>query len=447
MNGYKNFLASFFRRVIYFPRFLFLSLYRFSGKLFFSMIGLFVSVIILTLGLGFEKSVRTAYQVRFLGKLPISELIISKRAKKKKIYENLGILGFFKTQPEGLSYKDYKRIKAIEGVKIKGVLLPLRAPVTLRASLLGRSLRSDVVLTGVSKSLIWKALPKNFTFKVKNNLYPIIIPKYILNAYNTFANVNSLPMLSPANLRGVNLRLYLGESSFKIISKPKDEIRISRGIIVGSTDLSHVNGLLIPLKSAYKLNKEFFADYKSIYSTIYARAAHPSQVDKLAGKIKRLGYQVVSQADISRKANEAVRGVRYILYSMVAVLLFFTGLSIFNGFVSIIERKKNELLMFRIFGASKIWIVFFLLIQVFILSFFYSLLGIFSANWLMKIGNQKFPEMVKKIGISLETVFIIPEKLFIPILFLSVGFSLLVALIPAILAAIQPMSKSLDSNN
>jgi ABC-type antimicrobial peptide transport system permease subunit len=399
-------------------------------------------VIFLVLSFGFEKAVRKAYQDKFLGKLPITDIILSKKSGKNREFNAFNLLNFFKQKPEGLSIKDYYRIKKITGSKIRGVILPLRTPVTLRAQLLGRAMRSDIVLAGVSRALIWQDIPKDFSFKIKENEYPIILPKYILNAYNTFADINSLPYLDAKNIQGLKVELAIGESSFKLISKNEDEIKKINGVIIGVSDIPFVSGLIIPLKGAQELNKKFHPDLEEIYSAIFLKAKQPQDVADLSQIFRKMGFQIESQADISQKANEAVRGVRYILNTLLAVILFFSSLAIINGFNTVVEKRKYEILIFRIFGASKLWLVCFLLLQVLILGLIYGQLGIYTAKWLMDAANLKLLSELKGIGFYIEKIFIPPDE-YLHLILPGAGiFSILVTLIPAIRASSQPLNKS-----
>ncbi len=453
-------------RLIFFSKLFFLSLYRSFPKLLVSTVGIYISVVVLLMGFAFEKSIRQSYQKNFLGSLPIQRILVMPPKPAKPKLTQIPLMGGAVQKPHGLTYTDFVRIKRLKQVVIRGMIMPVHLPVTLKANFLNRGIRTDIVLLGVSRSLMWHDIVTNkkFEARMKNNTktYPILLPRFILTAYNSFAEVNGLPAFSAKKLGGVQMQLIIGKSSLA------DSLFVDKKMlsaeIVGVSDLPHLYGLAIPMTLARQLNRQLPHIKRDYYSAIFLDVQDPTQVSAISKKLENWGLRTKSAADISAKANNAMYGVRLILQIFSGLILFFTAMTMVYGFNAMVATKQREWMVFRILGASKLWIIFFLLLQVVVVSFFYVQLAKGSAVWFMEMGNQYYLDFLRTMkqsgsegihssmnqGIQ-ESIAILGDKIFLPIPelanmmpFLAIVFALMTVLFPAIRAANISLAKSME---
>lgn len=438
-----EFIKTILIRILYFPRFFFLSGYRYLWHHFVFTFGIFISIFILTLGLGLNRSIEHYFHKRFIKNLDINDILIQTRSPRKKQLPSFGLFSLQKIKPQGLSYHDYLKIKKIKGLKITGYTTDVYSPVTLRASFLGRGLKSEVVLTGATPSLVWKNLHSSHPFKVTNNVIPLLLPRYILDAYNSFAHINNLPVFRIKELRGFKIKLHIGESSF--LPADEEKVRKFDAVIIGVSDIPNLHGLVIPSRLARKLNKEIAQIERLYFHSIFAKAEDAAKVVSISTALKKMGYRIESATTASKQARQALQVVDYILYVILFILLFFTGLSIFHGFFAILEKKKFELLMFRVFGASKMWILFFLSLQVISIAFLYGILGVWIAHESMAKLNSYILQWFPIIKSLSSQLFIPPKELYLKIALSAPLFALIVILIPALRISTIKLSQDMSA--
>lgn len=441
VNKWLNFLLLLLLRPVWSVRLFALSLYRSLGRLLWATFGVYISVVLIVAGFSLKEAIQRGYQKNFLGELPIRHLKITPPKKKRANQVRLPFMSFVPKEPVGLTWTDYKKIRKTSGLTMKGVLMPVHMPVVLKASFLGRGLRSDVVLLGVSRSLVWRDL-SNHSFRRGNGVVPVLLPKFVMSLYNSFADINGLPRLTPKGLRGIELELTVGKSSFGQVTGVT--ARRVKAKIVGVSALSGVYGLLIPLPQARSFNRMHPNIRRDHYSVIYAKADSSHGVAEVSDDLEQKGYRVQSAAEISRQSNRAVRGVTYLLYALLGIILFFTAFSMIHGFMAMVGQKRREYLLFRVLGASKIWIVTFLLLQVSLIAAFYGFLGRWSARWLMAYGNEAWFPKIQALGLPVDRLFIPVEMVVHWVPYAAVFFSVAVVLLPAVRAAYVSLSRSLD---
>ncbi len=428
-------LISLGSQIAYFPRLFFLSGYRYLLHHLLFTFAIFVSIFILTIGLGFHRTVRHYFSSHFLENLPIHSLVVEARQKTRKKVPGLQLFGLATPKPEGLRYQDFQFLSRLPGVQVFGYINTLFMPVSIRAEFLGKGLKSDIVLQGISDSLLPRAMP----FRHKEEFLPVLLPAYILNAYNSFARINQLPEFTTQDLLGFQLELILGKSSF--IDDSSGMILRQKATIVGVTDIPQLQGLVAPESFVRKINQEFAGLESPYYQTIFARAKRNQDIPALTSALRQRGFLVRSSSEIAEKANAAIQAVTYVLVTLTSILLFFTGLSIFHGFYAVLEKKRYELMMFRVMGASRFWIILFVSIQVVVMALIYAWIGVRAADYSMNHLNQMLAHYFPQVKTYTSQLFDPPVQEYFRIIAAAPLFAFLVTLFPAIRLAFRPLHK------
>ncbi len=388
-----------------------------------SSFGIIFLVTFLVLSVSLKKSLKNFLETKVFGQLQINQIKISPQSTTT----------FIKfTAKSEISDKQVKKIKKIKGIENVQKVIRLNYPSTVRAGMMGRYLKSDMLISGVDKSFFKGTKLKWQDFKVGEHV-PVVVPEFAMNLYNNFAAANRLPQLGEKALKIFSMELIIGKSSFVKSSEKTDKFRAK---IFGFTPVITTAGIIVPSSFIKNYcNKQKDGKRGKCYSSIMliADVKDRGKIPDITKKIRQMNLKVESQMDIAEKTEKAIFLLNVTLSFIMAIILILTVIAIFNSYLAIIYNRSEKLSIQRILGASKIRIVMIFITEAAIVGALYGTIGYFIGYYLLNYMSAyiaKWMPILKGLSLKLENHNLLPMALSLSALVSSVS-----ALIPAIFAS------------
>lgn len=252
-----------------------------------------------------------------------------------------------------LTETEITKVAALSGVKSVGRQLGLGFPNSLRISLFGLRLETDVPVFGVDALL---APAEVADFLAEGEPLPVLISPRLIDIFNTVFG-ESLPggtRITEEFAQEKTFELVFGQSVFfKTLGKQEPIIRSAK--IVGFSPKLPPVGLAIPLPLALRLNEELggVAPQDAVYQQLLVEAESLEAVAPLENAIKAAGLSVQNFDELGREVRLLTTLIRLILLFAAAIILliaFFTLFSLIS--LTLLEQRQNIGIL-RALGLSR----------------------------------------------------------------------------------------------
>ena len=388
--------------------------------------GVGVLVMIVALGLGARELVLK----QVVRELPIDMIeIVPKRIDLGLFKVDAGAL--FGSQP--LDPAAVERLRKLPNVQAVYPKLQVSLPMSAHggAQLFGRSLYTDIFMTGVPEELMRSDTVESFS--ERDGILPVIISDQLIEIYNTsVAPAVDGPQLTPATLTGFEFEITFGRS---IIMGTRGATRIGSesARVVGASRYAMRLGATVPIETARRLMRTYGqADSSETYTAVLVKAASGEAMPEVARNIEALGFAIDQSA---AKARDLLT-VSTALASLVGVLvLVLAALNIAHSFIALLGERRRELAILRAVGARGRDLISLVLTQATLLGAAGGLLGLFMARLASFGVDAAVHAFIPHLPFAPDTFFIFPAWLHAAGLGAAVMAALLGALWPAVRAA------------
>lgn len=390
-----------------------------------SSFGIIFLITFMVLSISLKNSISDFMETRIFGKLKINQIRITPI--------NTTTFVKFSSDTNEIERDKVRRVRGIAEIENIHEVLRLNYPSYIKAGMLGRYLRSDMLISGVDKSF-FKDTMKNWRNFKTGDYVPVVIPEFAINLYNNFAATNGLPEIGEKAIEMLTMDIYIGRSSFFKTSK---EILKYEAKIFGFTSAVTTAGIIVPddfIKKFCRENMEA-KERDKCYSCIamLADVKERNKIPAVTEKIKKMNLNVESQADIADKTERAVKLIDVILGLLLGTILILTVIAIFNSYLAITYNRSDKISIQRMLGASKMRIVLIYIVEAAIVGAFYGGVGYFLGYYLVNTLSgyiDKWVPILAGLDLRLDD-----HSLFYAALSLSALVSSLSALIPGLFAA------------
>ena len=382
--------------------------------------------------LGLSDGIRQATFTEIEKQSPLTQITVRPKLEKTNL---ISMLRNFSDQQ--IDEKAIAEIKNIDGIKAIYPEIQYSNFSSLEIDLLGMSLVTDTLVFGVPLDFIKNDLKNPEVWKHRQEPYPAIIPKKLLDLYNlTIASSKNLPTISEENLIGKELTLYPNYSTlFPIKNNHGEKVKLE---VVGFSDKVNLIGVTLPDNIITELNEKYNPEIPTQILEIFVETEDATQTATIAKEIEELGY---STAYFQKNLNDVEAKFTYLKTSlgMISLIILLTAaIAIISTFLATITERTKEIGLFRALGATKIHIKKLILFEAGIIGLIGSVIGI-GFGFISSIFLDKFGlEQLAKTTFLPETLFKITPEL----ITYTIGFGILLA----ILAAYFPAQKAANIN-
>ncbi len=382
--------------------------------------GILFLIAFLVFFVSLRRAVSSYLETRFFGTLAINEIQVTPADSSRA-----PAFGFSRTVP-GIGERRVKAVGRIGGISDVRPVYRLNLPAMLRAGLFGQAMRTDIIMSGVDGAFFRDHRMTWREFRAGETV-PVVVPRFALDLYNNFAASNGLPALGEKDLTGLPLDLTVGASSFS----RGDGAREYKGRIFGFTSKLASTGIVVPaefLKSLCGGRGECLS-----VVALYASVDDPKNLSRAVDEIRGMGLRVESRRDIADKTRSAVRFIDAAFLLISVLVLALTAVAIFNAYLSIVYFRRDEIVLKRIVGMSKLRIIATFLAEAAIVGSIYGAAGLYLGGLAVSKLAHSIPAYLpalQGIAFGADTGGLLPAAML-----LSVAVSCLSAFIPALFAS------------
>ena len=306
---------------------------------------------------------------RFAAAIPPNTMKISTRQPRSAF-----IFDLQERRSPVISERQLARIRAMEGITEILPVMALNIPLQARITYLGFNYRSDLLAFGVPYRMVRDDIPNEKHRRLwrepdLGGEVPVLVPRSILMSYNDgMAAANGLPRLSERGALGFGFRLLLGWSSLKALKGNRE----ANGVIAGFTDRVDSLALILPLKLAAALNREFNESYRNEYQYAYVRVRDHASLLRTAPLIKKMGLVVEAEKSVSLQIMKLRDAIGLIVAALQFIILAISVIAISFATVIATLNRIEYYRTLRVIGASRLFLTGMVLIK-------YALVGLAGA--------------------------------------------------------------------
>lgn len=363
----------------------------------FSSIGLLLSLVVVITSLGVLRPIKEILISKIESSLP-SEII---RVTAPQKNESVNVLSFLNRsvgdRSIGMSSRQVRRLRKIPEVSSLYYSQVLQQPATasLDHSIFKQmGLRSDIMIQGISPSLVRPYLKCMGSFRPstvtengkKMTILPLVVPETYAEIAYAYSMIHNLPVLKPADLIGIRLKINLGDS---IIGTRGTVQKTIYGKICGFVPQGLVTALGAPIRWVWSTHRSV-DQIKAVnsYDQAFLKVENPKDIDTVRRKVRRMGLDFPKQG---RKYNELytiINRIDVVFWGLAAILMILTVIALGNSFTLLAVEKKYEFGLYLVFGASSVFIWFMMFLEGAFWGFTYSMLSLYISDdflaWLQK---------------------------------------------------------------
>ncbi len=407
-------------------------------KVLISSFGIFFLISFLVLYISFRESVKNYVETKLFGKLAINELKIYPRgSKRSRLFSQASIIKGTITPHQVRQIWTLKELKNIQSV----IMLDYEVKVqgSLQGSMGGKPRRVHMPIYGIDRSL-FKGRDNTWYGFVNKRPVPVIAPKFLYELLTNFLYASGMPTMPPEQFKGFRgkLKIYADAKNSKDDDDDDKKEFAYDAMLYSFTDVFTFAGLIVPkqfvLQFANK-NRMVSGKYKKGYKHVmfFATVKDVKDLPVVTTQLKKFGLVVESQHDIAKKTNKVLQIIDDSSLVIIAILCILTIISIFNSYLTIVYNRKQLFSLKRVLGVSKFGIIIGFVIEAVLVGVIYGVTGYVAGGWLINYAAIHLVIWVP----ALKNVAIVKPG--ITILFFSIGFSVVIstlsALIPAIFAS------------
>lgn len=379
----------------------------------------------LILFLGLSKGIQNATFEEIEKKSPLTQITVHPDT------ENTGVVSFITKSEEGkLTQATIDQIAKIEDIKSIYPEIQYNNFASLEVSLLGMSLVTDTMVFGVPKEFITNDLKSPNVWDKKDEPYPALIPRKILDLYNlTVASPQNLPTISEESLLGKDLILYPNYSTFfPIFENRNNRVKLE---VVGFSDKTNLIGVTIPYDIAEKLNEQYGNGESTTFLELFVETTDASKTPKIAEEIEELGLRTVYFQKNLKDIEAKFTYLKFSLGIISLIILLTAAISIISTFLATVEQRTKEIGLLRALGATKVHIKTLILVEAGIIGAIGAFTGVILGLGSSILIDKIILKQLAKTTFSVETLF----GLNLPLVALSLAFGIILSLLSAYIPA------------
>lgn len=336
-----------------------------------------------------------------------------------------------------LTQQDLETLQNINHVTVAYPQINYENLSSLQVSLLGQGFQTDAMIFGIPFEILKDDLPNYESVNNQDPLqepYPAVISRRIVDLYNvTVAPTNNLPTFSEQDIAGIEFTILPGQSTFFPQLSSSEPTRRAR--ITGFSTKVDLVGITLPLETVRYLNQQANPDYEESYPKIFIQVDKEQNVPQVAANIETLGFITSSAREEIQIFEQNFRIVTIGLSMISLIILFVSGLTIANTFLSAVNERKEEIGIMRAIGARRADIQKIFLAEAALLG----LIGGISGTIIMWIAGfaidaialSAFPDVSSKP----DTLLVYDLWIVFGIILFTIALSIVFAFIPATRAA------------
>lgn len=326
-----------------------------------------------------------------------------------------------------------EQIRQIPHVKAVYPQLSFKNISSLRVNIWGQSFQTDTMIFGIPFEFLENELPEGSEWQNQSEPYPAIISQRIIDLYNlTVAPTNDLPNFSEKDIIGLEFTILPGRSTF--FPQLSSDARPVKAKIVGFSPKVDLIGVTLPIEAVRELNQ--IDPRKENYSKLFVEVDEEKNVAAVSNDIENMGTLITQSAQAEIQIFEQNFRIITVGLSLIStIILFISGLTIANTFLSSVNERRHEIGIMRALGARRGDIQKIFLSEASFLGLIGGVTGVFFA-WIGgfivdAIALDAFPEISTKP----DTFLIYDIWTIIGIVAFAIGLSLIFAFLPATKAA------------
>lgn len=393
---------------------------RRSGGIFLSAgLGILLTAALLSFLLGFYRGVEKKVLPSFI---PLDRLEL----KKVEHHFKLGPLSLG-LGSEGIGEQDLEALRKLKGLReiYPGLSLAVPAVATGGMGLLGASFSTELAVQGLDPDLVRDDVAEAYRFESRAEgggtpcrldgdcdsglfcagpLYeegicrppiPVLISPRLMALFNSgIRRAYHLPRINPEALIGLKAEVDFGASTLGVSGRGKilrDYLQL-----VGFSERATPLGVSVPLEEVRRVHRFFGEGMQRGYDTVVLLFDSLRSMTRASARIPSMGFEAVDNG--STRTMSALSSARILLLLLASVILFISALGLFQAFVGLLERRREEISTLRAVGASRRKILALILVETALLSFLSALggvfLGIASGRGMEALGHRLFPAII-----------------------------------------------------
>lgn len=414
-------------------RFFFKDISKNILKALFSSFGIIFLIAFLIIYISLRQSVNKYISDDIFGTMEINDIIIT-----PKTYGGREVIV---SSENSIKRSTVTQIRAMKDLSNIYSLIRLDYVARVEVSVVGRSQTIRVPIYGIEQGFFKNRNPKWQTFRNKVPL-PIVVPKLGLQFINSYLSQEGLPQFTEDSLRGypAMLRISTNDAENTRTAFPTP---IELHSFSGAIDFA---GVIVPsvfitdFAKAHRMDSGKPADGYT-YMRMYAKVTDVKKLPEVTDRLKRLGLNVESQSDISKKTNKAMAMIDGMFLLVGMVMLLLTVISIFNSYLVIAYNSGYEISLKRVIGLSKMRVIFFFVFEAALIGVVLGTIGYFLGHFLLQLLSSQIASWIPAFK---ELVITKPEGNYLHYaLLISIAVSALSALVPAIFASNKNLFKTM----
>jgi len=359
-------------------------------RMFFSSLGLLLSLILIFSILGILRPAKKFIVDQFEKSIPVDTIVVKAPVEQGKTTSLISLLRKKKDITMGITagkvalINQWDEVASVSQTQVlqKSISGKFDHPVLSRLGI-----TFDLLVQGVSRDLVSGNLKclKNFTptFEIspegeKMSVIPLLLPESFAEMAYAYTVMNGLPAVTKTNMIG--LRLILNINNTSNIRDRSDEEFV--GLVCGFVPQNVVSVAGAPLSWVKKMHlqdQQFRA--AASYDKLFIHVKSSDKADLVISRLKDMGLVILSGGETTySKINKWLNRLDYLLWSFVAILLLISAISLSNSFMILTTQKRYEFGLYLVFGASPIFLWLLIFIEGAFWGAFHSMLAYFIAE-------------------------------------------------------------------
>lgn len=367
-----NFLRFVFRRLYLF----FYLLKKHFFRMFFSSIGLLISLVVVFSILGILRPLKKMVIEKVEGGLPAYMLTLKAPAKRRSLDVMIRMLRREKNVALGIPASKIKPMykwPEVSGVYRTQVLQKPLVGTFDHPVLSKMGIYFDFVLQGVSREMVQKDLKCRKKFRPSTmvnsegkrvEVVPLVLPQQFADIAYAYSVVNDLPAVDQKALIGLLIKITIGES-VATRSRGRDQKRPTRvvyGEVCGFVSQNVVTIAGVPMEWVRSLHLKSRQNIAANhYDHVFLRVDNPRDLPAVEKKIASLGLLTERPPQNYNKLFDWLDKIDLVLWGVAGVLLLLSAIALFNSFMILTNQKRYEFGLYLVFGASPVflWVLMF----------------------------------------------------------------------------------------
>jgi len=422
-----------------------------KGRLLLTMMGITVGVTCLLFLLSLTAAIKKKVLTEVLGTIPETELHVM------PMEVEAGAIRFRKMGAPTLDDKQIEKIKkSVPGIRkiyaIESLDVPAEIEGTFRVKVLKADLpitgfRTDCGVSGIPRELLLDGMdrPEEYVFSVDKDPVPIVLSTHLVEMYNMhFAKAMGMPKVSGKWIREQEFDLTIGESGVIRTGSTRGIIGPFKCKVVGVSRQAPIWSVSVPPPYISYWRKLYFGEEKETgYQKLVIFAESVNQVDEMEAKLKKMGFDVVTNRETISKINTASTIINALVVVLGLIVLLISSASIINILTMSVYEEATDIAILRSVGARKAHVRGIYFLKAGLIGLIGALDGLIIGFIAVGIANSLAQKYLHNLPYRPDTFFLPSVSLALGCFLVGLVFSLAAGVIPANIAASLNPSKVL----